>query len=146
MLGLRYTESGEFRPSEGSSIGGSLTTRNQLVYDFSDWERVDIYYDDPSSERGPVADLADLRFECSLRPETMELTEHPDGPDVYQGKWDIDAANAFLTTWTVSGPRQSGTCQYFCGLRRICSQKYSQRCAICRTTQAKTKRATHTHT
>ena len=55
-----------------------------------------------------VADLADLRFECSLRPETMELTEHPDGPDVYQGKWDIDAANAFLTTWTVSGPRQSG--------------------------------------
>ena len=105
---VRYTESGEFRPSEGSSIGGSLTTRNQLVYDFSDWERVDIYYDDPSSERGPVADLADLRFECSLRPETMELTEHPEGPDVYQGKWDIDAANAFLTTWTVSGPRQSG--------------------------------------
>jgi hypothetical protein len=108
---VRYTESGEFRPSGDqlpSSSGGSLTTRNQLVYDFSDWERVDVYYDDPSSERGHEAELADLRFLHSLRPETMELTDHPDGPDVYQGKFDIDAANAFLTTWAVSGPRQSG--------------------------------------
>ena len=108
---VRYTESGEFRPSGDqlpSSSGGSLTTRNQLVYDFSNWERVDVYYDDPSTERGPEADLTDLRFLHSLRPETMELTDHPDGPDVYQGKFDIDAAHAFLTTWAVSGPRQSG--------------------------------------
>ena len=108
---VRYTESGEFRPGGDqlpSSSGGSLTTRNQLVYDFSNWERVDIYYDDPSTKRGPEADLADMRFLHSLRPETMELTDHPDGPDLYQGKFDIDAAHAFLTTWAVSGPRQSG--------------------------------------
>lgn len=109
---MRYTESGEFRPGGDqlpSSNGGSLTTRNQLVYDFSNWERVDIYYDDPgSTERSPEADLAHLRFLHSLRPETMQLTDHPDGPDLYQGKFDIDAPHAFLTTWAVSGPRQSG--------------------------------------
>ena len=111
---VRYTESGEFRPGGGqlpSNSGDSLTTRNQLVYDFSNWERIDIYYDDPSTERSTEADLTDLRFLHSLRPETMELTDYPDGPDgvdLYQGKFDIDAAHAFLTTWAVSGPRQSG--------------------------------------
>ena len=109
---LRYTESGEFRPGSDqlpSSSGGSLTTRNQLVYDFSDWERVDVYYDDPSADRSPEAtDLTSLRFLHSLRPETMQLTDHPDGPDLYQGQFDIDAPHAFLTTWDVSGPRQTG--------------------------------------
>ena len=52
--------------------------------------------------------LADLRFLHSLHPDTLLLTDQQEGSDVYSGKVDIEAPNAFLTTWGVVGPSTQG--------------------------------------
>ena len=93
-----------------TSADAAMETRNQLMYDFSSPEKVDVYFDPPSDaeERSSEEVLANLRFLNSLRPDTLLMSDHPDGPDEYSGKVDIEAPHAFLTTWGVSGPFQEG--------------------------------------
>ena len=111
---IHYQESGIFRPTGDqlpSSSREPMDTRNQLVYEFAAPARVDIYYyeSNATSATQQPALPAEMQFMHSLSLDTMLLTEHQDGPNTYRGNVDIEARNAFLTTWDVTGPTTEGT-------------------------------------
>lgn len=95
---LSYKESGQLQPTDGQlpSSTTEIETSNQLMYDFSDPSKVDIFYDGSLEDRGEEAVLAGLRFVHSLLPETLGMTDHPaeNGVDEYEGKWDINVRAA----------------------------------------------------
>ena len=81
-----------------------------LALEYMDCGSVETLFDmaRAASARLPEEVLANLRFLNSLRPDTLLMSDHPDGPDEISGKVDIEAPHAFLTTWGVSGPFQEG--------------------------------------
>ena len=113
---LAYSESGIFTSESGSTS----ETRNRLLYDFSEWSKVDVFYDvavDRSSARS-IVESARLLY--SLVPDSAEAgvmrsAAATDGSqaveaseDEYRGDLQVSAENAFLSTWEVSGPAQQG--------------------------------------
>ena len=99
---LCYQESGTFS-RKGSDNG--VETRNALRYKFGlvnqhgDANLVDCYFDDGTG--------AELRFLHSLNVDTLEF-EGIVEEEGYSGLYEIEAQGAFMTTWSVDGPRQTG--------------------------------------
>jgi hypothetical protein len=107
---LAYSEVGQFRPD--GSINQALETRNRLIYDLSSPSRIDVFFDD-SHDRSPAEVIAALRFDHSLSPETLQMAEATPAPGSdaaasYSGQLDIEAPNAFISTWGVKGETLEG--------------------------------------
>jgi len=107
---LAYSEFGQFRPD--SNPDQVLETRNRLVYDFTDPARVNVFFDD-SFDRSEEAVVSALRFDHSLSPLSLEMSEASDAPGgdnsaTYSGKLDIEAQNAFVSTWGVKSDAIDG--------------------------------------
>ena len=115
---LAYNESGAFAPT--SSSFEARETRNRLLYDFGGDEAfgsssVSVLYDALDDEqRGStekiVAAARPLYALTTRGPGLLAITDEAlaDGRDEYRGEIEVQAPNAFLSTWYVSGPQQDG--------------------------------------
>ena len=110
---LSYVESGTF-----TSDSGQLETRNRLVYDFSDWAKVDVLHDVAEERSTAEAILAQSRLLYSLSqderhagtmvsPRTTTAIGSTGGEEFW-GELEIAAEDSFLSTWNVDGPAQKG--------------------------------------
>lgn len=118
---LVYNESGSFAPKE-SSFGASRETRNKLLYDFGMAQRgeVAVFYPDivdataGDSFDGHSAEeiLESSRFlyflKASQSPGTLSIESHAENHETYDGSIEVEAANAFISTWRVKGDQQDG--------------------------------------
>lgn len=103
---LAYNESGEFAPTQTSLE--ARTTKNALLYEFSS-DSAQVYFDarpDSQSERLRSARFLYEMFSNS--PGVLAVEQYIDGEDEYAGNLEIQARDAFLTTWRVRGPYQDG--------------------------------------
>jgi len=93
---VSYTESGRFTSKDSPP----METSTALLYDFSQFDQVAIYYLDSSGER---------RFLHSLDPSTLEMSESIVGDDVQRGQMEIGRENAFILSRYFTGPNNNGS-------------------------------------
>mmetsp|Transcript_14505 Transcript_14505/g.46942 ORF Transcript_14505/g.46942 Transcript_14505/m.46942 type:complete len:218 (-) Transcript_14505:54-707(-) len=111
---LAYSERGVFTPDSG---GAPVETRNRLMYDFSDERKVAVFFDPTEEARGDASSVvAALRFDHSIDPSTLQMADAPapagaseDEAGGYTGHLDIEAAGAFLSTWSVGSAANEGS-------------------------------------
>ena len=86
----------------------TFEARHALLYDCSDNDRVDVFFDE-ATKRDPAAVMTGKRFFHSIdlsRPERP--FEHPCGPDMYYGRLLCTSSDLFVLDWRVEGPRKLG--------------------------------------
>ena len=93
-------------------------TRNKLIYDFSDWSKVDVFYDVATDRSSVAAILGAARPLYSLTQDathagTMNSDKTSDavggtGNEVFWGGLEVASDNSFLSTWNVEGTEQAG--------------------------------------
>ena len=107
---LTYNESGTFTPGGVDTGKDSATTRNRLLYDFSSPLSAEVFYDLlPDEERFSTnAVVSAASYLYSLTPQydgrmTIEQLRVDGGDAEYSGSMEIEAPNAFISTWHVRG-------------------------------------------
>jgi hypothetical protein len=114
---VSYVESGTFTSNDEQF--GVLETRNRLLYDFSDWAKIDVLYDLAEEDRSSIDGiLAQARLLYSLSPDTEHAGSMRSartrsavgstGDEEFWGELEVSAADSFLSTWNVQGPGQAG--------------------------------------
>ena len=107
---VAYNESGQFVPKlNGNTVEERATeTRNRLIYDFSSPQAADVFFDTlPDTERFSTNAVVEAaKYLYSLKPQydgRMSIEQLKESDSEYSGDIEIDAPNAFMTTWVVRG-------------------------------------------
>ena len=112
---LSYCEAGIFT-TELEGVG-ERETRNRLLYDFSDWQKINVLYDLATDRDSVRSILEPAKLLYTLRPDAAvagtarseRVAADGDEDDTYYwGDLEVSARDAFLTTWNVDGPSQQG--------------------------------------
>jgi hypothetical protein len=104
---VAFRESGCFIAADERSF----KTRNRLLYDFSDPTSVKVFFDEcalPDGQRTAQAILDGARYFHSISTPSLEMDEHPCGPDMYRGNIELLAPDEFEIVWRITGPRKDG--------------------------------------
>ena len=114
---VAYSESGTFSPEQSATFP-PMETRNRLLYDFSSAMRAEVYFDtlDDASRTSTEA-----IFSAASKLYDLEPPVGPDAPlgvlgisqaqvegQTYSGQIEVEAPNAFISTWRVVGNGQNG--------------------------------------
>ena len=102
---VAFSEQGRFVAKADQQV---FDTRNRLLYDFSDATSTRVFFDESLDVRTPSGIVGGARYFHSIEPGTLQMNEHPCGPDMYSGRLELRDADCFHLVWTVRGPRKNG--------------------------------------
>jgi hypothetical protein len=117
---VAYSESGTFTPRQSDTFE-PMETRNRLLYDFSSATKADVYFDnlEDAARTDTEAIVSAASYLYSLQVpragdprdagvlEVLEVDEQAASVQ-YSGNIEVEAPNAFISTWRVRGPEQDG--------------------------------------